>query len=249
MARLVPIVRIFPMAAGSDFEPTGHPIANASMNPKNSGTIRIVLADDHQVVRQGVRALLKDFLEFEVVGEAGDGMQAVEVVEKLQPDVLVVDLGIPRQHGLDVISHVRRHSPKTATLVLSTFSDEPFIREALRNGAKGYMLKESDMEELAAGIRSVANGVTFLGSGIKNFSPGKPVEKGSDDDLLQRLTARERVVLQMIAEGATAQEVAKKLFISPRTAETHRSNLMRKLGINTQTDLVRLAIRKGIIHP
>jgi len=215
----------------------------------NPGTIRIVLADDHQVVRQGVRALLKDFLEFEVVGEASDGMAAVEIVEQLQPDVLVVDLGIPRQHGLDVISQVRRHAPKTATLVLSTFSDAPFIREALRNGAKGYMLKESDLNELTAAIRSVAKGVTYLGAGIDEMLINSGESKDADDDVLQKLTARERVVLQMIAEGATAQMVADKLFISPRTAETHRSNLMRKLGINTQTDLVRLAIRKGIIHP
>lgn len=220
-----------------------------SASKTNPGTIRIMLADDHQVVRQGVRALLKDFLEFEVVGEAGDGMQAVELVEQLQPDVLVVDLGIPRQHGLDVISQVRRHSPDTATLVLSTFSDEPFIREALRNGAKGYMLKESDLNELTTAIRSVAKGITFLGSGIKEMTVTKAETRDGENDVLQKLTARERVVLQMIAEGATAQMVAEKLFISPRTAETHRSNLMRKLGINTQTDLVRFAIRKGIIHP
>lgn len=214
-----------------------------------SGTITVALADDHHIVRQGLRLVLERSIEFELAGEAGDGLEAVDLVEKKAPDVLVIDLMIPRLHGLEVIKQVSKKHPDTKTLVLSMYSDEPFVMEALRNGAAGYLLKDCDGDEFLKAIRTVASGKRYLTDVLAERAlngyiehPGK-----SSLDVYDTLTNRERTVLQLAAEGLSSSKIAAKLFISPRTAETHRANLMRKLSLSSQTDLVRFAIRKGII--
>jgi DNA-binding NarL/FixJ family response regulator len=218
------------------------------MNPPN--TIRVALADDHHVVRQGIRLLLEQASDIVLVGEAGDGLEALNLVEKESPHVLVVDLGIPRVHGLDVIKSIRRDHKKTKTLVLSTHSDEPFVVESMRSGARGYVLKECDGDELITAVRTVAAGKKYVSpkivscrerdlARVADDSPGEPIDL---------LTARERIVFQLAADGNSIQKIAERLYISPRTAETHRANLMRKLALRSQTDLVRYAIRRGIIQ-
>jgi two-component system, NarL family, response regulator NreC len=214
-----------------------------------TGTITVALADDHHIVRQGLRLVLERAQEFELAGEAGDGLEAVKLVEEKRPDVLVIDLMLPRLHGLEVVKQVRKNFPETQALVLSMYSDEPFVMEAMRNGAAGYLLKDCDGDEFLKAIRTVASGKRYLTEVLAERAlsgylehPGK-----SSLDVYDTLTNRERTVLQLAAEGLSSSKIAAKLFISPRTAETHRANLMRKLALSSQTELVRFAIRKGII--
>lgn len=214
-----------------------------------TATISVALADDHHIVRQGLRLVLERSSEFELAGEAADGLEAVQLVEEKKPDVLVIDLMLPRLHGLEVIKQVKKSYPETQSLVLSMYSDEPFVMEALRNGASGYLMKDCDGDEFLKAIRTVAAGRRYLTDVLAERAlngylehPGK-----SSLDVYDTLTNRERTVLQLAAEGLSSSKIAAKLFISPRTAETHRANLMRKLGLSSQTDLVRFAIRKGII--
>ena len=210
----------------------------------------IVLADDHVVVRQGFRMLLEQEHDFKLVGEASDGLEAVQLVERHKPRVLILDLMLPRLHGLEVAKQVHHSHPETKIIILSMHSEEPYVVEALRNGASGYVLKDSSVDELVEAIRQVLAGRRYLSPVLAERAYTGYVEHPgeSTQDIYDSLTNRERLVLQLAAEGLSSPQVAQKLFISPRTAETHRSNLMRKLGLTSQTDLVRFAIRKGIIE-
>lgn len=209
----------------------------------------IVLAEDHHIVRQGLRLLLEAEVTFRLVGEAADGLEAVRLVEQFKPNVLVTDLMIPRLHGLEVTRQVRREHPGTKVIILSMHADEPYVMEALRNGASGYVLKDATGGDLVQAIKDVCAGRRYLSPVLAERALTGYVERPgeSDLDVYETLTNRERLVLQLAAEGSSNPDVAKKLFISPRTAETHRANLMRKLSLRSQTDLVRFAIRKGII--
>ena len=209
----------------------------------------IVLAEDHQMVRQGFRLLLAAQKDMQVVGEAGDGLEAARLVEELQPNILVLDLMIPRLHGLDLLRRIRKDSPKTKGIVLSMHDDEPYIMEALRSGAKGYVLKGGSAAELVTAIRTVLAGRRHLPADLADKVLAAEMENRdtANLDAFDTLTKRERVILQLAAEGHTSPEVAGKLFISPRTAEKHRANLMRKLSLRSQTDLVRFAIRRGLL--
>lgn len=215
----------------------------------SNSEITIMLADDHVVVRQGLRLLLEQQPDFKLVGEAADGLEALQLVERLSPKVLVLDLMIPRLHGLEVTRQAHRDFPGTRILILSMHADEPYVMEALRNGAQGYVLKDGSADELVQAIRQAAAGRRYLSPVLAERAFTGYVEHPGESslDVYDTLTSRERLVLQLAAEGFTSTEVAQKLFISPRTAETHRANLMRKLGLTSQTDLVRFAIRKGII--
>lgn len=209
----------------------------------------IALADDHIVVRQGLRALLETEPDFRVVGEAGDGPEAVHLVERLQPDVLVLDLMLPGLSGLEVARLVRQGSPKTRVLILSMYADEAYVLRALKNGAAGYALKDSSAADLVQAVREVARGQRYLSPPLSERAIERYAQRaeGVTEDSYETLTTREREVLHLAAEGHTTAEIAARLGISPRTAETHRANLMHKLGIHTQTDLVRYALRRGII--
>jgi DNA-binding NarL/FixJ family response regulator len=211
--------------------------------------ITIALAEDHNIVRQGFKALLEAQGDFRIVGEAVDGLEAVQLVEKTRPNVLVLDLMIPRLHGLEVIRQLHKSVSETSVIVLSMHPDEPYVMEALRNGASGYVLKDCTAAELVQAVRSVAAGRRYLSPSLAERAFTGYVEHPgqSDLDVYDTLTNREREILQLAAAGKTSAEIGRSLFISPRTAETHRANLMRKLCLRSQTDLVRYAIRKGII--
>jgi len=212
--------------------------------------IRIVLADDHQIVRQGVKALLENESDFEVVGEAGDGTTALAITGKLKPDILVADLMMPGLNGLEVTRRVGKASPDTKVVILSMYMNEPYVIEALRNGAYGYVLKESNIADLARAIREVSAGRHYLSPPLSERAIEAYLEKtrGASLDLYDTLTTREKEVLQLAVEGHGNAEIATRLYISVRTAETHRGNLMRKLGLHTQTDLIKYALKKGILR-
>jgi DNA-binding NarL/FixJ family response regulator len=209
----------------------------------------LFLAEDHHIVRQGLKMLLQAEKTFCLVGEAADGLETVKLVEKLRPNVLVLDLMIPRLHGLEVIRQVRRDAPQTKIIILSMHADEHYVVEALRNGASGYVLKDAFGDDLVEAVKTVCAGRRYLSPVLAERALTGYVERPgeSDLDVYDTLTNRERLVLQLAAEGSSNPEIAKKLFISPRTAETHRANLMRKLSLRSQTELVRFAIRRGII--
>ncbi len=211
--------------------------------------ISIVLAEDHVIVRKGLRLVLERESDFQLQGEASDGLEAVQLVTKVRPNVLLLDLMLPRLHGLEVARQVHKDCPETRVIILSMHDDEPYVMEALRYGASGYLLKDCTPKELVHAIREVAAGRHYLTPVLAERAITGYVQRPgqSTEDVVETLTKRERMVLQLAAEGLTSAEIAKKLFISPRTAETHRANIMRKLELRSQTDLVKFAIRKGII--
>ncbi len=212
-------------------------------------TTSILLADDHQVVRLGLRALLEAEPDFKVIGEAANGLEAKNLVERLRPDVLIIDMMMPQLNGLEVIRQVAQLSPQTRVIVLSMHSTEGYVLEALRNGAAGYVLKQSDMNELVQAVRTVMNGLSYLSLELSQRAIETYREKAetASRDAYDTLTTREREVLQLAAEGHTNGEIAERLVISQRTVEMHRANLMRKLCLNNQTELVRYALWRGIL--
>jgi DNA-binding NarL/FixJ family response regulator len=209
----------------------------------------VVLADDHAIVRQGLRAVLEATSEFAVVGEVADGLQVPEVVERLRPKVLVLDLMMPGLNGLEITRQVQHRCRETRVVILSMHADEAYVVEALRNGAAGYILKDASTTEVAQAVREVAAGRRYLSQPLSERAIEAYTEKAQAAplDLYETLTTREREVLQLAAEGYSSTEMAARLGISPRTADTHRANLMRKLGLQSQTDLVRYALRRGIL--
>ena len=209
----------------------------------------IVLADDHHVVRQGLRVLLEGQPDFQLVGEAGDGLEAIQLTERLKPDVLLIDLMMPSLNGLEATRQVSQRSPHTRVVILSMHANEAYVLEALRNGAAGYVLKDSSAADLVHAVREVIAGRRYLSPPLSERAIAAYIQKASDVTLdpYEMLTNREREVLHLAAEGYTNAEIADQLSISPRTAETHRANLMHKLGLRTHTDLIRYALRRGIL--
>lgn len=209
----------------------------------------IVLADDHPVVRQGLRTLLEAEPGFRVVGEAGDGFEAVRLVDLMKPAAAVVDLMMPGLNGTDVVKRIARVSPRTRVLVLSLYSNEGYVADALAAGAAGYAVKDSSASDLVRAVTEVARGRRFLSSPLSERAIEAYMEKliSHRPDPYKRLTSREREVLQLAAEGHTNAQIAGRLQISARTVEGHRANLMRKLGLTNQTALVRFALSRGIL--
>jgi DNA-binding NarL/FixJ family response regulator len=211
--------------------------------------LTLVLADDHQIVRQGLRAILKAEPDFQLVGEAADGLETVRLVERLQPQVLILDLMMPGLSGIEVARQVVRRSPRTRVVVLSMHSTEAYVVETLRAGASAYVLKESSAEELVRAIREVVAGRRYFSPPLSEQALSAYMQKaeGSPVDPYHTLTAREREVLQLTAEGLSGNEIARRLFISARTVESHRANLMRKLAVRNQKELIRYAMQRGIV--
>ena len=211
--------------------------------------LTIVLADDHHVVRDGLRVLVERELDCTVVGEAGDGQEAVALVERLRPDLLIADLMMPGLTGLEVSRRVRQVAPATRVVVLSMHADESYVREALRAGATAYVLKDSLSSDFVTAVRQAAAGRRYLSPLLSDRAidafAAQPAEAPLDLD--ETLTAREREVLYLAACGLTSAAIAERLAIGVRTIDTHRASLMRKLGLHTPVDLVRYAVRHRII--
>lgn len=211
--------------------------------------LTIVLADDHHVVRQGLRTLLEAELGCTVVGEAAEGLTAIEIVERLKPDVLIVDMMMPGLNGLEVTRRVVQRAPATRIVVLSMHADEPYVREALRAGAVAYVLKESRASEFVEAVRAAASGKRYLSPVLSERAIEAYIQQPDQqpNDLYETLTERERDVLYLSAQGHSAPEIAERLSLSTRTVETYRASMMRKLGLQNQTALIRYALRRRII--
>jgi DNA-binding NarL/FixJ family response regulator len=209
----------------------------------------LVIAEDHTLVREGLKSLLKNDPTLKPVGDASDGLEAVKAVQELKPDLLVLDLMLPRLHGLEVLRQVRKLDT-TKVLVLSMHAESSFVLEAFQGGAAGYVLKDSGTQELLKAIRLVISGERYLSPRLSDMALNACIKKVANAvvDVYATLSSREREVLQLAAEGNSSMEIAKQLFISPRTVETHRTNLMKKLSLRSQTELVRFAIRKRILE-
>jgi len=212
--------------------------------------IRVVIADDHHLVRQGIRALLEKAGDIEVVGEAADGQEALDLVERLLPDVLVLDIAMPHLNGVEAVGRLRDLKVKTRALVLSMYADDALVRQALRNGAKGYLLKRAVSDELLLAVRAVGRGETFLspevaGPVVSALVAAPP--RSADLGPLDQLTSREREVLQLIAEGHTNRAIAGHLHLSEKTVEKHRGHLMAKLHVHETAGLVRFALKHGLV--
>jgi DNA-binding NarL/FixJ family response regulator len=212
--------------------------------------ITILLAEDHQLVRQGFRALLAGEKDFSIVGETGDGLEALRLAEQLTPHVLVLDLMLPGLNGLEVTRQLTKRGSPTKVVILSMHANEAYVLAALRNGAAAYVLKDSSALDLVRAVREVLAGRRYLSPPLSEPAMAMYLEKAQSSntlDIYETLTSREREVLQLAAEGHTTPEIAARLFISPRTVETHRANFMHKLGLRTQTDLIRYALQRGIL--
>ena len=211
--------------------------------------ISVVLVEDHQVVREGVRALLEAQPDLAVIGEAASGLGVTDLVERLTPDILILDLMLPGLSGLEVARQVSHRVPTTRILILSMHANEAYVLQALSSGASGYILKDSSAQDLVRAIHEVMEGHRFLSPPLSERAIEAYMQKAQDAllDPYDALTSREREVLHLAAEGRTNAEIATELSISPRTAEVHRANLMRKLNLRNQTELIRYALRRGIL--
>jgi DNA-binding NarL/FixJ family response regulator len=212
--------------------------------------VRILLADDHTVVRHGLRLILERQPSFEVVGESADGREAVEMAEMCKPDVVVMDIGMPNLNGIEAARRIIAAHPETAVAILSMHSDEGYVIRALKAGVRAYLLKDSAEADLINAIRSISEGKSFFSPAISKLLQEDYMRQIEDDgleDSYELLTAREREVLQMVAEGKTNKEVANLLNLSLFTVETHRGHILQKLNLHSVPELILYAVRKGII--
>jgi two-component system, NarL family, response regulator NreC len=211
--------------------------------------IEIILCDDHQVVLEGFKVLLGAEPDFRVVGEANDGLGVAPLVEKLKPSVLVVDLMMPGLGGLEVVRQIHHKHPEVRIAVLSMHANEAYVVEALKNGASAYVLKQAPARALVEAIRAIAAGGRYLSAPLseEKIAEYEQRTKAATVDLYDMLSTREREVLQLAAQGLTNAEIGERLSIGKRTVETHRANLIRKLDLKSQADLVRFALRRGLV--
>jgi two-component system, NarL family, response regulator NreC len=211
----------------------------------------IVLVEDHRILREGLRVLLEAQPDFAIVGEADDGAGVVDMIERLSPDVLIIDLMLPGISGLEVTRQVHERAPHTHVIILSMHMDDSYVLQALANGAAGYVLKDSSVAELVQAVKQVINGYRYLSPPLTERAVEAYLQSGQQAaaEPFDSLTTREREVLYLAAKGHTNSKIGDQLSISPRTVEVHRGNMMRKLGLHTQADLIRFAIRRGILSP
>jgi DNA-binding NarL/FixJ family response regulator len=213
--------------------------------------LRILLADDHTVVRQGLRKVLEERPEWEVVAEAGDGREAVRQAEQLKPDIAILDVAMPLLNGIETTRQITRRVPNTRVLVLSMHADEAYVTQMLQAGAAGYLLKDSADVDLIQAVSEVAKGKSFFSPAIARVMLDDYVRQLADKgvtDRYQSLSEREREIFQLIAEGKTNKEIASLLSISPSTVETHRAHIMEKLDLHSAAEIVLYAVRRGVIR-
>jgi DNA-binding NarL/FixJ family response regulator len=214
-------------------------------------TLRILLADDHTVVRQGLRRVLEARPEWQVVAEAGDGREAVRLAEECKPDVAILDVAMPLMNGIEAVRQISRKLPSTRMLVLSMHADEAYVTQMLRAGAAGYLLKDSADVDLLQAVEAVSSGKSFFSPAIARVIADDYVRQLEDrgaTDRFELLSQREREIFQLIAEGRTNKEIAALLFLSPSTVDTHRSRIMEKLDLHSAAEIVLYAVRKGVIR-
>jgi two-component system, NarL family, response regulator NreC len=212
--------------------------------------VRILLADDHTVMRSGLRLLLERHEDFEVVGEASDGRQAVEIAAEQKPAVVVMDIAMPQLNGVEAARQIMSRQPDTAIVMLSMHSDESYVLRSLKAGARAYLLKDSAEADLVSAIQAIIDGKSFFSPGVRALLKEDYIHrlaKFGADDTYELLTAREREVLQLVAEGRSNKEVAALLNLSLYTVETHRTHILQKLNLHSVPDLILYAVRKGII--
>jgi len=212
--------------------------------------VRILLADDHTVMRNGLRLLLERQPNLKVVGEAADGRQAVALSESANPDVVIMDIGMPNLNGIEAARQIVTHNPRTAIAILSMHSDESYVIRALKAGARAYLLKDSAEADLLAAVRALSEGKSFFSPAISRILVEdymRQLERNGAEDTYELLTNREREILQLLAEGRTNKEVAAMLNLSLYTVETHRTHILQKLNLHSVPELILYAVRKGII--
>lgn len=215
------------------------------MNP-----IRVLLADDHTLVRAGIRGLLEKMAGIQVVAEAGDGREALRLIEATQPDVVLMDITMPGLNGLEAAARVTKDFPKVRVIMLSVHANEEYVWQALRGGAAGYLVKDAGPAELELAVTAVARGEMYLSPAVSKHVVQDYIRRvAGETSTLDLLTPRQREILQMIAEGNTTKEVAERLNVSVKTVETHRAQLMERLDIHDVAGLVRYAIRVGLVSP
>ena len=213
------------------------------------GKIKVLVADDHTILRQGIKALLDNQEGIEVVGEAKDGREAIKVIEELLPDVIMMDIAMPGLNGLEATRRIKKKFPKMKVLVLTMYANEEYIFQILNAGANGYLVKETAFQDLISAIKAVYRGESFMSPSISKKVVNGYIQqaRGDKKKSCEVLTHREREVLQLIAEGNSSKKIAEALFISPKTVETHRTHLMDKLNIHNRSGLIKYAIRKGMV--
>jgi two-component system response regulator NreC len=213
-------------------------------------SIRILLADDHTVMRRGLHALLERQPGFHVVGEAADGAEAVELAAREKPDVAVLDIGMPTLNGIEAARRIVEKNPSTAVVILSMHSDESYVLRTLKAGARGYLLKDAPESDLINAIRAVHQGKAFFSPAISKMLVEdyvRQMQQRGIEDTYELLTPREREILQLLGEGKANKEIATKLDLSLHTVETHRSNMLEKLNLHSTAELILYAVRKGIV--
>ena len=214
-------------------------------------SIRVVIADDHAIVREGIRALLATAGDIDVVGEAGNGREAIALATKLAPEIVLMDIAMPDLGGLEATIEIRRQAPGVKIIVVSQYDDSEYVRRFMREGVAGYVLKKAAGADLISAIRAVSKGGLVLDPQIARNAIGPGAEGAAPapgEDVYERLTAREKEVLKLVAEGRSNKEIADVLQISVKTAMAHREHLMQKLGAHNRTDLIRFALRHRVIR-
>ena len=210
--------------------------------------IRVLLVDDHKLMREGLRALLAEAPDIDVVGEASDGREALDFVRTLQPDVVVMDIGMPELNGIEACRRIRTEHERVKVIALSTHTDKRYVHHMLEAGANGYVLKISAHEELIRAVRAASQGRTYLSPEIAGLvvERSTSANAGRETSAYSTLSSREREVLQLVAEGKTSAETAKEMHISVKTVETHRRNIVQKVGLHGTAELTKYAIREGL---
>jgi len=212
--------------------------------------IKVVVADDHTILRQGIKALLDNQEGIEVVGEAKDGREAIKTIEELLPDVILMDIAMPGLNGLEATRRIKKKFPKTKVVVLTMHANEEYIFQILNAGADGYLVKETAFQDLISAINAVHKGGAFMSPSISKKVMTDYIQRAQGEEKVgfDTLTTREREILQLVAEGNSNKKIAEALFISPKTVETHRAHIMDKLNIHDRAGLIKYAIRKGMIN-
>ncbi len=213
-------------------------------------TVRVIVADDHTIIRSGLRLLLERQGGYEVVGEALDGRQAVELAESTRPDIAILDIAMPNLNGIEAAGQIVAKLPKTGVIILSMHSDESYVLKALKAGARGYLLKDSSESDIFNAIHAVNNGKAYFSPEISKMMADdyvRQLQQRGLEDTYDLLTAREREILQLLTEGKANKEIAALLNLSPYTVDTHRSNILQKLNLHSLPELILYAVRKGVI--